>query len=158
MHDPLPCKVSQLDTPLGCDAVSDQLYSPACPRFCCFCFFQFIQPEEVLLDERTVLPGDGKQDMKELGSAKTMKMRTRNMLMKGNEDEDVGKYLCARILFMSFKCFPPIRACMMSRYCCKITFLVWAAFSSNDLILGTFSSYLISPTKRQSSLCSWVKL
>ena len=40
----------------------------------------------------------------------------------------------------------------------KLHFLVWAAFSSNHLVLGTFSSYLISPTKRQSSLCSWVKL
>ena len=60
MYDPLPCKVSQLDTPLGFDAVSYQLYSPACPRFRCFCFVQSIQPKEVLLDERTILPGDGK--------------------------------------------------------------------------------------------------
>ena len=35
------------------------------------------------------------------------------------ENEDLDLYFCVRILFMSFKCFPPILACMMSRYCCK---------------------------------------
>ena len=57
MHGQLPCKVSQLDTPLGVDAVSYQLNSPACPRFCRFCFFQSVQPKEVLLDERSIFPG-----------------------------------------------------------------------------------------------------
>ena len=86
-----------------------------------------------------------------------MRMRTMIENEDEDEDEDLGKYFCARILFMSFKCFPPIRACMMSRYCWKITFLAWVAFSSNHWVLSTILSYLCIPTKRQTSLCSWVK-
>ena len=40
----------------------------------------------------------------------------------------------------------------------KLHFFSTAAISSNHLVLGTILSYLCSPTKRQTSLCSWVKL
>ena len=64
MHDPLPCKVSQLNAPLCLDAVSYQLDSPTCPRFTHFrCLLQPVQPKEVLLNERTILPGDRRYDM-----------------------------------------------------------------------------------------------
>ena len=63
MHDPLPCKVSQLNAPLCVDAVSYQLNSPACPCFTHFRLWFVIQPKEVLLNERTILPGDRRYDM-----------------------------------------------------------------------------------------------
>ena len=63
LHDPLPGKVSQLNAPLCLDAVSYQLNSPACPRFTHFRLWFVIQPKEVLLNERTILPGDRRYDM-----------------------------------------------------------------------------------------------
>ena len=63
MHDPLPCKVSQLNAPLCVDAVSYQLNSSACPRLTHFRLWFVIQPKEVLLNERTILPGDRICDM-----------------------------------------------------------------------------------------------
>ena len=52
----LPCKVSQLDTPFGPNAISQQLDSSACPRVVRLLHLQLVQAKEVLLNVVAIPP------------------------------------------------------------------------------------------------------
>ena len=60
----LPCKVSQLDTPFGPDAVPQELDSSACPRVVRLLHLQLVQAKEVLLNVVPISPRHKKHEEK----------------------------------------------------------------------------------------------